>query len=350
MSSRGGQRPRFSGLRHHPAIPATEPEENAPSRWHGGLLCPPHPRQAGGAQPRSSSSSTIPAASSRRCATGLREPPSPLRPADPPPRLPSGASLSGGDLPGRPEGTPTAAVSPSPSFPGRCWEPSPCPGPAAGLGAARLRPLLRASPGAAKPTDTRQVNQSEPCPRPLLPAGWGGRRLGRRGRVRLENNNNKKRSISADGGREALSKHGRWSPRPPVPVGAAGGAAGPGRSGARGGCLAFGRRAGLGWAGPASPPPPPPASPRAPAPHGSGRCRREQGTVPSAPGDPRMWARRPCWKFGVPDSMTSLSTPKSRIHTNPYTTTTACYPFTQGHGMLEPRNTSCSVNSHLAFP
>lgn len=186
-----------------------------------------------------------------------------------------------------------------------------------------------------------------PRPRPalsVLPEGWGGRRLGRQGRVRLEDLKKKKiGSISADGSREALSTHGRWTPRSDPPAEQ--------RIGALCGCQAFGRRAGL--AGPAPPPP-----------MGMGTARHPQGlrhrtgepqewalrcTVPSGSGDPRMCARRACWKLAVPEIMTSFSTPESP-HKSLHQYYCSLSLHTGAWYAWEPRNTSRSVNSRLASP
>ncbi|XP_074405029.1 uncharacterized protein LOC113460000 [Zonotrichia albicollis] len=295
LTSLGRQRPRSSRA----AAPSHCPRDGAGGKCTITLAqraaLAPTPK----ARWRSAAPEQHPAASSRRCATGLREPPPPLRPAPPillpPPiwgfsfssRLPgrSGALRS---LPRRREhGSGVPLTVP-------CWEP---PAPPQGSGRPNLAPAAARCPGAAKPAGTRQVKRTPGSPPALnvLPAGWSGGRLGRQGRLRLENN--KKRSdrfLQMAAGKRFLNTgaapRAGGSRRRSSRAGRERGSVRPGR--------AFGRRAGLGWAGPASPPPPPPsASPRAPAPHGrygSGRCRREQGTAPlglrppsvCVPGDP----------------------------------------------------------------
>ncbi|XP_039411492.1 formin-like protein 18 [Corvus cornix cornix] len=151
----------FLGLQHHPPIPATEPEENAPSRWHGGLLCPPHLRHAGGAQPRSSIPPPPAGDVPRGC--GSRLPAAPCA-ADPPPLLLSGASVLGGgcqdgrwglpSLPGRREHRSSVPLTLPPRSVLGAAGPAPAPAPPQGSGrpkfapsSAHLRARRRSAPG-----------------------------------------------------------------------------------------------------------------------------------------------------------------------------------------------------------
>ncbi|XP_057230098.1 basic salivary proline-rich protein 4-like [Malurus melanocephalus] len=167
---RAGSGQGLLGLRQHPTIPATESEENAPSRWHGGLRCPPHLRQLA---ERSAAPQQHPAASSRRCATGLRErshPPPPPCAADPPPPPPIWGFSFRKRLPGRSVGTPLAARAagaqrqclPVRSVLGAAG-PAPVPAPPQGSGRPNLARSFRASPGPPPLGDRHPPGKSDPC-------------------------------------------------------------------------------------------------------------------------------------------------------------------------------------------